>query len=55
MSIELDVKPGAAVGPQYILYLDSGDGYFSISWTAEKHDELSFRGREEFFNSLALR
>jgi hypothetical protein len=40
--------------PHRVVILDSGDGYFSISVTAETRDDLRSPVYEEFFNTLAI-
>jgi hypothetical protein len=40
--------------PHRVVILDSGDGYFSISVTAETRDDLRLPVYEEFFNTLAI-
>jgi hypothetical protein len=38
-----------------VVYLDAGDGYFSVSLTVEQREDLKSPAYEAFFSSLALR
>ena len=55
MSFELHGAAGSKVSPQHVVYLDAGDGYFSVSLTVERREELKSPEYEAFFSSLALR
>jgi hypothetical protein len=46
---------GKGVSPQRIVYLDAGDGYYSVTLTVETRDALSAPSFERFFESLTLR
>ena len=54
MSFEFYGPTGSKVSPQHVVYLDAGDGYFSVSLTVEKRDTLASQEYETFFSSLAL-
>ena len=54
MSFEFYGPPGSKVSPQHVVYLDAGDGYFSVSLTVESRDALNAPEYEAFFSSLAL-
>jgi hypothetical protein len=55
MSIEVFGKKKDQPSPHHLLMLDAGDGYFSISLTADTLKELNQPQYEEFFNSMRLR
>lgn len=52
MSIELG---GKGVSPQRVVYLDAGDGYYSVTLTVEDRPGLASPAFERFFDSLAVR
>lgn len=54
MSFELYGPAGSKVSPQHVVYLDAGDGYFSVSLTVERREDLKSPEYEAFFTSLAL-
>ena len=54
MSIEIFGKKKDQPSPQHVLMIDAGDGYFSITLTAEDLKELRQAQYEEFFNSIRL-
>jgi hypothetical protein len=54
MSIEIFGKKKDQPSPQHILMINAGDGYFSITLTAEDLKELRQVQYEEFFNSIKL-
>lgn len=55
MSFELFGKVKDQPSPQRILYIDSGDGFFSIGLTVETVEELHQPLYENFFNSIKLK
>lgn len=54
MSFEFYGPAGSKVSPQHVVFLDAGDGYFSVALTVEKRDALASQEYEAFFSSLTL-
>lgn len=54
MSIEVFGKKKDQPSPHHLLMIDAGDGYFSITLTAETVRELHQSQYEQFFNSIRL-
>lgn len=55
MSFELFGKVKDQPSPQHVLYIDTGDGFFSIALTVETVEELHQLFYESFFNSIRLK
>jgi len=55
MSLEMYGKSKDRPSPHRFVLVDSGDGFFSVTLTAETRDELRREEYDRFFNSLRLK